>query len=79
MNEGSTIGIDPAKSAFQLHGVDAEGRPALRRQIGRSRMLEVFQRLPSCLIGIKACASAQDAGRMTGRARWPGSGIQVRA
>ena len=54
----TTIGIDLAKSVFQLHGVDAEGRPALRRQLRRSQMLEFFQRQPACLIGIEACASA---------------------
>ena len=54
----TTIGIDLAKSVFQLHGVDAEGRPALHRQLRRSQMLEFFQRQPACLIGIEACASA---------------------
>jgi transposase len=58
MNEVSTIGVDLAKSVFQLHGVDAEGRPVLRRQLRRSQVLEVFQRLPACLVGMEACASA---------------------
>jgi len=54
----TTIGIDLAKSVFRLHGVDAEGRPLLRRQLRRSQMLEFFQRQPPCLIGMEACASA---------------------
>ena len=54
----TTIGADLAKSVFQLHGVDAEGRPLLRRQLRRSQMLEFFQRQPPCLIGMEACASA---------------------
>ena len=58
MNDITTIGIDLAKSVFQLHGVDAEGRPLLRRQLRRSQMLEFFQRQPACLIGMEACASA---------------------
>jgi transposase len=58
MNEVSTIGVDLTKSVFQLHGVDAEGRPVLRRQLRRSQVLEVFQRLPACLVGMEACASA---------------------
>lgn len=58
MDEITTIGIDLAKSVFQLHGVDAEGRPVLRRQLRRSQMLEFFQRQPPCLIGMEACASA---------------------
>jgi transposase len=58
MSEVSTIGVDLAKSVFQLHGVDAEGRPVLRRQLRRSQMLKVFQNLPACLVGMEACASA---------------------
>lgn len=58
MNEVSTIGVDLAKSVFQLHGVDAEGRPVLCRQLRRSQMLEVFQNLPDCLVGMEACASS---------------------
>jgi transposase len=58
MSDVTTIGIDLAKSVFQLHGVDAEGRPLLRRQLRRSQMLEFFQRQPACLIGMEACASA---------------------
>ena len=58
MSEDTTIGIDLAKSVFQLHGGDAEGRPLLRRHLRRSQMLEFFQRQPACLIGMDACASA---------------------
>lgn len=58
MNDVATIGIDLAKSVFQLHGIDAEGRPSLRRQLRRSQVLEFFQRQPTCLIGMEACASA---------------------
>ena len=58
MDDITTIGIDLAKSVFQLHGVDADGRVLLRRQLRRSQMLEFFQRQPPCLIGMEACASA---------------------
>ena len=58
MDDITTIGIDLAKSVFQLHGVGAEGRVLLRRQLRRNQMLEFFQRQPPCLIGIEACASA---------------------
>jgi len=58
MSDIITIGIDLAKSVFQLHGVDAEGRVFLRRQLRRSQMLEFFQGQPACLIGMEACASA---------------------
>jgi transposase len=58
MNEVSIIGVDLAKSVFQLHGVDETGKLVLRRQLRRSQMLEFFQRLPGCLVGMEACASA---------------------
>lgn len=58
MNEITTIGVDLAKSVFQLHGVDRDGIPILRRQLRRTEMLEFFQKLRSCLIGMEACASA---------------------
>lgn len=59
MNEITTIGVDLAKTVFQLHGVDAEGTAVLGRQLRRSQMLEFFQRLPGgCLVGMEACASA---------------------
>lgn len=58
MKEITTIGVDLAKSVFQLHGVDAEGCVVLRRQLRRSQMLEFFQCLPGCLVGMEACAGA---------------------
>jgi len=58
MNEITTIGVDLAKNVFQLHGVDCTGKPILRRQLRRSEMLEFFQQLRSCLIGMEACAGS---------------------
>lgn len=58
MNEITTIGVDLAKSVFQLHGVDVEGNVVLRRQLRRSQVLEFFQDMPGCLVGMEACASA---------------------
>lgn len=59
MKEISIIGVDLAKTVFQLHGVDAEGTAILCRQLRRNQMLEFFQRLPGgCLVGMEACASA---------------------
>ena len=54
----TTIGLDIAKSIFQVQGVDAEGNIIFRRQLKRRYMLPFFQKLPSCLIGIEACASS---------------------
>jgi transposase len=54
----TTIGLDIAKSVFQVHGVDAEGNVVTRRQLKRRQVLPFFQKLPSCLVGIEACASS---------------------
>jgi transposase len=54
----TTIGLDIAKSVFQVHGVDAGGQPVIRRQLKRRHVLSFFQKLPPCLVGIEACASS---------------------
>ena len=54
----TTIGLDIAKSVFQVHGVDADGQVVIRRQLKRRYVLAFFQKLPPCLVGIEACASA---------------------
>jgi transposase len=54
----TTIGLDIAKSVFQVHGVDADGHVVVRRQLKRRYVLAFFQKLPPCLVGIEACASA---------------------
>ena len=58
MQTVSTIGLDIAKSVFQVHGIDAESNVVLRRQLKRRYVLAFFQKLPPCLVGIEACASA---------------------
>jgi transposase len=58
MGEITTLGIDLAKTVFQLHGVDDSERPVLRRQLRRSQVLRTVAQLPRCLIGMEACASA---------------------
>jgi transposase len=54
----STIGLDIAKSVFQVHGVDAGGQVLVRRQLKRRQVLAFFQKLPPCVVGIEACASS---------------------
>ena len=54
----TTIGLDIAKSVFQIHGVDGEGKIALRRQVKRSQVLGFFRKLQPCFVGIEACASS---------------------
>jgi len=54
----ATIGLDIAKSVFQVHGVDAVGQVVIRRQLKRRYVLAFFQKVPPCLVGIEACASS---------------------
>ncbi len=63
MNEVITIGVDLAKNVFQVHGVDAEGKTVIRRQLRRSRVLPFFEKLSGCLVGMEACATAHHWGR----------------
>ena len=54
----STVGLDIAKSVFQVHGVDDAGEVVIRRQLKRRYVLAFFEKLPPCLVGIEACASS---------------------
>jgi transposase len=54
----TTIGLDIAKSVFQVHGIDAEGKVMIRRQLKRRYLLAFFEKLQPCLVGIEACASS---------------------
>jgi transposase len=58
MQTVTTVGLDIAKSVFQVHGIDAKGDVVIRRQLKRRYVLAFFQKLPSCLVGIEACASS---------------------
>ena len=58
MAEITTVGLDLAKSWFQVHGADAQGRPLLRKKLARGKLLAFFAGLPRCLIGMEACGSA---------------------
>ncbi|QNT68736.1 IS110 family RNA-guided transposase [Defluviicoccus vanus] len=58
MGEVTTIGLDIAKSVFQVHGVDADGQVVLRQRLTRARVLPFFRKQPACRVGIEACATA---------------------
>ena len=58
MGQVTTIGLDIAKSVFQVHGVDAEGVVVIRQKLTRRRLLGFFSKLDSCLVGIEACGTA---------------------
>jgi transposase len=67
MGEVITIGLDIAKSVFQVHGVDVDGAVVIRKRVSRAKVLEFFSTLPSCLVGIEACPSGHHWGRQLQR------------
>ena len=84
MGEVSTIGVDIAKSVFQIYGVDTDGTVVIRKRVGRAIVLEFFAKLPPCLIGMEACgtrtsgrASSRSVGKRTAAPRTPS--VQHRA
>jgi transposase len=58
MGEVSTIGLDIAKSVFQIHGVDVDGAVVIRKRVSRAKLLEFFAALSPCLVEIEACPTA---------------------
>jgi transposase len=60
----TTIGLDLSKSVFQIHGIDETGTPVLTKHLRWKQMERFFARLPSCLIGIEACATSHHWARV---------------
>src|ERR1700745_570218 len=58
MGEVVTVGLDIAKSVFQVHGFDAEGQVVVQRRLTRTKLVPFFEKLPRCRVGLEACATA---------------------
>ena len=58
MEQISTVGIDLAKSVFQVHAIDAAGAVIVSKAVRRAGLLQLMAKFPSCLIGMEACASS---------------------
>ena len=54
----TTIGLDIAKSVYQVHGIDGAGQVVVRQQLKRGRVMRFFTKVAPCTIGIEACASS---------------------
>jgi transposase len=54
----TTIGLDIAKNVFQVHGIDVAENVVVRKQLRRGQVIEFFQDLPPCLVGLEACATS---------------------
>ena len=58
MGDITTIGLDLAKNVFQVHAVDEAGGVVMRKRLRRGQVLAFFAGIPSCLVGLEACATA---------------------
>jgi transposase len=58
MGEITTVGLDLAKNVFQVPAVDEAGAVVERKRLRRGQVLGFFEKLPSCLVGLEACATA---------------------
>lgn len=58
METVAVVGVDLAKSVFQVHGIDESGAVVLQRRVSRGQFLKLFEKLPPCLVGMEACASS---------------------
>ena len=58
MDKITTIGLDLAKSVFQVHAISADGRIVMRRALRRSQVLDFFRGIEPCVVGLEACGSA---------------------
>jgi len=58
MEKIATVGLDLAKSVFQVHAIDEAGEPIIRRALRRSQVLDFFRKLAPCVVGMEACGSA---------------------
>ena len=59
----TTIGLDIAKSVFQVHGEDAAGRIVIQKKLGRAKMMAFFAKLPPCAVALEACGTSHYWGR----------------
>jgi transposase len=58
MEKITIVGLDLAKSAFQVHGIAGNGERLVRRTLRRSQVLDFFRKLTPCIVGMEACGSA---------------------
>jgi len=58
MGNITAIGLDLAKNVFQVHAVDEAGSVVMRKRLRRGQVLAFFAEIPSCLVGLEACAAA---------------------
>ena len=67
MSEVSMIGLDTAKTVFQLHGCDAAGEVKLVRRRKRAQVLSFFAKQPRCTVALEACGASNHWAREIAR------------
>ena len=60
----SMIGLDTAKSVFQIHAVDESGKAVLKRKLRRSEILPFFEKQEKCIVVLEACGAAHHWSRL---------------
>ena len=60
----SMIGLDTAKSVFQIHGVNETGKVEIKRKLRRSELIAFFEKQESCTVVMEACGAAHQWARM---------------
>jgi error-prone DNA polymerase len=60
----SMIGLDTAKTVFQIHGVDETGRAEIRRKLRRNDLIAFFEKQAACTVVMEACGAAHHWARM---------------
>ncbi len=63
----TTIGLDLAKSVFQVHGIDATEKVVVRKQLRRGQVIKFFEALAPCLVGMEACVASDPTATLVGR------------
>jgi transposase len=58
-----TIGLDIAKTVFQVHGEDAAARVVVQKRLGRKGLVAFFEKLPPCVVALEACGTSHSWGR----------------
>jgi transposase len=60
----SVLGVDLGKNVCSVVGLDASGAVVMRRKVRRETLIAVAEKLPPCVVGIKACCGAHHLGRV---------------
>ena len=58
------IGLDTAKSVFQIHGVNETGKVELKRKLRRNELISFFEKQDACTVVMEACGAAHHWARM---------------